>query len=199
MKKAGRSRPENFPLRMVWSRELRRTCEQPAVREAVEDLSVKWLERADFIHDETAESDPQLAREELALSIFTFKVKIFNPYWLAENFDALDLAYLQLAVCRELAPDREWEIVETDDHSVVADTDRTLVADLKLEGRLSAAAALLFAGDDEMAGLLGVAQELSQFLEDRNLAQAEALAKMEKLLATRESSADVTPLRPKDR
>lgn len=191
-------RPENLAMNFGWSRNLRALFDQSDVRKAVDDLSLKWLDFARFIKEENETSDLQFAKEEFKLNTHVFPVRVFDGYWLTEHFDAFDLAEIQLAVCRGLEPRRQWEIVENDLHSVIADADRTLVADLKLERRLSAAASLLFAGDGKMTGVLGVEQELNRYLEEQIQTRQRAIEGMEKHLVELNQRADVIPFHSGD-
>lgn len=72
-------------------------------------------------------------------------------HWLRRQFseDYHEIALFSLALAQALYPEKTWEIIEGEEHAVVADDIRTIVFDFIYHDKLTALESLKFAQDEK--------------------------------------------------
>ena len=181
-----------------WRLEAHKLREDTEFDEALLEIIDEADERAESFKEDLAEFDPVQAAEEFKLDLITARIKVYDPDWLKEKFGSYVFANALLVFCRKVEPSHEWEVVESDQHSVVANKDRTLVADFVLSHKLSAAASLLHAGDKTMEDVPGALEELTDYLEEEVRMNEWRISVAKGHLKKYGSKADVVPLHRDD-
>jgi hypothetical protein len=169
--------PVHFDIRHAWQYDLPRCLKDPDVSDALLQLYARWVDIAEFKREEIEEDDPELAQQEFADDLRSGIANLFDWTWVIRQFESDQIVEVELALCEVVLPEHEWEIVESNEHAVVANRERTLVADMVLCDRIPAAASLLYAGDESFASDPSIDRALAEFINGK-VAQIEwSLAK----------------------
>jgi hypothetical protein len=175
--------PIHVDILRIWRDRGLELAQEPAIAEEVEAVLEIWEEIAEFKRGEMEERQPTIAQMEYELDLHTGQVKVYDPHWLANTFEADQFVELQRAVCEFLYPEHAWETVGVDDgHWVATNESRSLVCDMKLMRHLSAAASLALAGDEVLRPTPDARAEVERYHGDRRNLELNRLTRLQEVI-----------------
>ena len=195
MKNVTQLRPVYLNMRRIYCERARDLQSNLSVQHALSQLKEKVYEMANFKRQAMEDGGyVEQAHLEFALDHHEVQVRIFNWHWLLQTYEASDLADLQLAICRIVEPNQNWQIYESDLHSVVVNKECTLVADLKLCTTISAEASLYLATDRQMKVSSEAKAEANRYIGSIRADEQNVLAAMKADLAKFGHDASISPI-----
>jgi hypothetical protein len=188
--------PLQFDIAGAWNSEKDALLSSQDFRLALDRLRDLWIEVSRERFESHSQTDLEQAQAEYELNVHTAEVMVFNFWWLKEQFEPDDLAYLSEAIATTLYPEKKWEVIENCDYMVVSDSERRMVLDFKNGREISASASLILAGDTKIPLSEKAVAEVEKWETARLDARIRLLDRMQSDLAEFRKEGQVIPLTP---